>query len=93
MLDTLNTSRGHNSVILVAERNEILPDMVKMLESKAIKTVDNPESEPEIDDNPEPKPEVDDKLEGHKLLLSWCHSKKRFPHSLCKLKSSLLRLL
>ena len=37
--------------------------MVKMLESKAIKTVDNPKSEPEIDDNLEPKPEVYDKPE------------------------------
>ena len=37
--------------------------MVKMLESKAINDVDNPESEPEIDDNLEPKTEVYDKPE------------------------------
>ena len=37
--------------------------MVKMLKSRAIKAVDNKESEPEIDDNPEPKPEVYDKPE------------------------------
>ena len=47
---------------LIAEC-KILAGMVKMLESKAIKAVDNPESEPEIDDNLEPKPEVDDKPE------------------------------
>ena len=37
--------------------------MVKMLESRTVKVVDNPESVPEIDDNLEPKPEVYDKLE------------------------------
>ena len=37
--------------------------MVKMLENKAIKAIDNPESEPEIDDNLKPKPEVYDKPE------------------------------
>ena len=37
--------------------------MVKMLESKVIKAIDIPESEPEIDDNLEPKPEVYDKPE------------------------------
>ena len=33
--------------------------MVKMLESRAVKAVDNPESEPEVDDNSESEPEVD----------------------------------
>ena len=37
--------------------------MIKMLESKAIKADDNPESVPEIDDNLEPKPEVYEKPE------------------------------
>ena len=37
--------------------------MIKMLESRAIKAVDNPEPEPEVDDNPKPEPEVDDKPE------------------------------
>ena len=32
-----------------------------MLESRAVKTVNNPESEPEVDDNPELEPEVYDK--------------------------------
>ena len=38
--------------------------MVKMLECRAIKAVDNPKSEPENDDNLEPKPKVYDKPES-----------------------------
>jgi len=46
---------------LVTEYKEILAGMVKMLESRAVKVIDNTESEPEVDDNPEPEPEVYDK--------------------------------
>jgi len=46
---------------LVTECKEILAGMVKMLESRAVKVVDNTESEPEVDDNPEPELEVYDK--------------------------------
>ena len=56
--------------------------MAKMLESRAIKAVDNPESEPKVDDNPELEPEVYVKPEPEKLLLSRCHNKKRFLHNL-----------
>ena len=52
---------------LVAECKEILASMVKMLESRAIKAVDNTESEPEVDDNPEP--EVYDEL-GSEVIAS-----------------------
>ena len=38
--------------------------MLKMLESRVAKAVDNPESEPEVDDNSEPEPEVYDKPES-----------------------------
>ena len=41
---------------LVAECKGILAGIVKMLESMAVKVVDNPESEPEVDDNSEPEP-------------------------------------
>ena len=37
--------------------------MVKMLESRAVKAIDNSELEPEVDDNPEPEPKVYDKPE------------------------------
>ena len=37
--------------------------MVKMLESRAVKAVDNSESESEVDDNSESEPEVYDKPE------------------------------
>ena len=63
-----------------------------MLESMAEKAVDNLKSEPEVDDNPKPEPEVYDKSEpGPEVMMSRCHSKKRFPHILWKLKSSMLR--
>ena len=37
--------------------------MVKILESRAVKAVDNTESEAEVDDNLKPEPEVEDKPE------------------------------
>ena len=54
---------------LAAECEEIFPDMVKMLESRAVKTVDNPESEPEVDDNPEPEPKVDKPEPGSEIVV------------------------
>ena len=36
--------------------------MVKMLENKAVKVIEDPESEPKIDDKPESGPEVVDEL-------------------------------
>ena len=54
---------------LVAECKKILTCMVEMLKRKAVKAVDNSESEPEVDDNPEPKPEVYDNPEsGPKVI-------------------------
>ena len=42
---------------------------MKMLESRAVKAVDNPESESEVDGNPESEPEVYDKSEpGPKVI-------------------------
>ena len=38
--------------------------MLKMLESRVTKAVDNPKSEPKVDDNSEPEPEVYDKSES-----------------------------
>ena len=68
---------------LIAECKEILAGMVKMLENRTVKVVDNPESELKVDDNTEPEPKVlISQNQGQKLLLSRCHSKKRFPHSL-----------
>ena len=46
---------------LVAEYKEILIGIVKMLESRAIKAVDNPKSEPEVDDNLESELKVYDR--------------------------------
>ena len=43
---------------LVAECEEILAGMVKMLESRAIKAVDNPELESKVYDKPESKQKV-----------------------------------
>jgi len=45
---------------LIAEYKELFTDMVKMLESKAVEVVEDPESEPEVDDEPEDddKPEL-----------------------------------
>ena len=37
--------------------------MVKMLESRVVRAVDYPESEPKVDDNSEAEPEVYDKSE------------------------------
>jgi len=54
---------------LIAECKEILTGMVKMLESKTVEIVENPEMI----------------SQGQKLLMSWCHSKKRFPHGPRKL--------
>ena len=50
--------------------------MVKMLESKARKAFDNPESEPEIDDNLEPKPEVYDTPEPRPEVIAESVSQK-----------------
>ena len=38
--------------------------MVKMLENRAVKAVDNTKSEPEVDDNPESMTKVYDKPEA-----------------------------
>ena len=79
---------------LVIECKEILADMVKMLESRSIKAVDNTESEPEVNDNPEPEPEVYDKLEsGPDVIAELVSQQEELPHSLWKLKSSQLRHL
>jgi len=55
--------------------------MVKMLESRAgaVKAVDNPESEPEVDDNPTPEPEVDDKIELEVVAESVSQHEEIFP--------------
>ena len=58
-----STPEGAQFSDLVAECKEILAGMIKMLESRAIKAIDNPESEPEIDDNSESKSKVYDKSE------------------------------
>ena len=60
---------------MIAECKNILIDMVKILESKAIEVVKDPKLESEVNDKPE----------SGKKLLSWCHCKKRFPHNPQKL--------
>ena len=68
--------------------------MVKMLESMAVKAVDNAESEPEVDDNLEPEPEFYEKPEsGPEIIAELVSARRDFPHRLWKLKSSLLRYL
>ena len=44
--------------------------MVKMLESRAVKAVDNTESEPEVDDNPELESKVYDKPESKQKVIA-----------------------
>ena len=77
---------------LVTEYKEILANVGKLLASYAAKVDSDPEPtiliEPDIVDKPEP--EVIDKP---KVGASWCHCKKRCPHSPQKLKSFLLILL
>ena len=80
VLGMLHILRGHNSA-RAAECKEILVGVRKILISMA---VEDSELEPEVVDEPD---------QGQKLLLNWCHRKKRFSHGPQKLNSSLLRPL
>ena len=79
-----STPRGPQFSNLVAECKETVADMVKMLESRAVKVVDNPELEKEVDQNLEPDPEVYDKPELGLEVIAESVSRKEeiFPQSI-----------
>jgi len=68
--------------------------MVKMLENRAVKVVDTPESEPEVDDNSESEPKVYDKLEPRPdVIVESVSQQEEVSPQPMKVEEPLLRLL